>query len=261
MATKKNASKKNTGRSNLPAQRGSTNVQAKSDLPDYMKGGTGRGSEDVEMQDMIIPRIEIVQALSPVLKRNDPEYIENADQGDLFNTVSRAVYEQPLKLVPVMYRREFLLWKDRKAGGGFRGSFPTMEEAQAAYKDLMANNDGPAEIVETAQHIVLVLHEDGSHEEAVLSMSRSKMKVNRGWNSLIRMKGGDRFSHVYELTVVMENGQKGEYFNYSIHAADEFTPPEAYQAAERLYESMQSGDRRFTVDNSDGSGRKESNEY
>lgn len=34
-------------------------------VPDYIKTGTGRGNEAVEMADVVIPRIEVVQALSP----------------------------------------------------------------------------------------------------------------------------------------------------------------------------------------------------
>src|SRR5688500_8946684 len=43
-----------------PAQ---TAMAIREDVPDYIRGSQGRGSENVEMQDVVIPRIELVQAL------------------------------------------------------------------------------------------------------------------------------------------------------------------------------------------------------
>ena len=53
-----------------------TAVATQDDVPDFIKKGKGRGNEAVEMADVFIPRIELVQALSPCLRRNGPAYIE-----------------------------------------------------------------------------------------------------------------------------------------------------------------------------------------
>jgi hypothetical protein len=86
-----------------------------------------------------------------------------------------------------------------------------------------------------------VVSETGRVEEAVISMSKSKMKVSRKWNSLIRMNGGDSFSRVYRLSAVSEKNNKNQdYFNLSVAAAG-FPSKALYDRAEKLYEAITNG--------------------
>ncbi len=129
------------------------------DIPEFLKKGSQRGAENVTSDDVIIPRVELIQALSPARKKNDPGYIEGADEGMLFNNVTRELYGPELIVVPVFYTKQYLVWKDRKQGGGtngFRGAFNSKAEAEAAIAELA--EDG-LEVVDTAQHFVLAYHE------------------------------------------------------------------------------------------------------
>src|SRR5690554_1026126 len=72
-----------------------------------------RGSEDVGTDDMIIPRIELVQGLSKARKRNDPSYIEGSEEGHLYNNVTRELYGPAITVCPVLFRKEWLLWRDQ----------------------------------------------------------------------------------------------------------------------------------------------------
>ena len=49
-------------------------------VPDFLKGmmNDTRGSEDVGADDIIVPRLELVQSLSKCRKKNDPAYIAGA---------------------------------------------------------------------------------------------------------------------------------------------------------------------------------------
>lgn len=236
-------------------------------LPAYIKqGGPARGSENVDTTDLVIPRLELAQALSPCLKKGDAGYIEGAEQGDIFNTVTRELYkaENGVLVIPILYKKEYLVWKDRKQGGGFRGSYPTLDEANqriAGEQDaehLMAN--------ETGQQLVLVVRDDGTTDDtmlAMVSMSRTKLKVSKNWNSLIRLNGGDRFSRVYRLIAVDEQNSAGEdYKNFGVMAAG-FPEEEAYRVAEAVYEGIAGGEIKYKMDTSDsdvaeeGGGSKE----
>src|SRR5688572_12124300 len=93
-------------------------------LPAYIKQNQqARGSENVDMGDVAIPRIEIVQMLSPCLKKNDAAYIEGAEAGMLYNSVTRELYGHKVDVIPVYFKKQWLVWKDRKAGGGFGGAY------------------------------------------------------------------------------------------------------------------------------------------
>jgi hypothetical protein len=210
-------------------------------VPDFLKGKqSSRGSENVGTEDLIIPRLELVQDLSPCRKKTDPSYIEGIQEGMLYNNVTRQNYGTDVLVVPVYFRKEWLIWKDRTEGGGFRGAYGSEMEARSAMATL---EDGEkCEVLDTAQHFCLLVHpETGKVEEIVLSMSKSKMKVSRKWNSLIRMNEGDSFSRVYRISAVSEKNNKNQdYFNLAVATAG-FPNLEVYQRAEKLYEAITSG--------------------
>jgi hypothetical protein len=210
------------------------------EIPDFLKQGN-RGAENVGTDDMIIPRIELIQALSPVRKKSDPAYIDGAEEGMLYNNVTRELYGTEVTVVPVYYTKQFLVWKDRKAGGGgsngFRGAFATKELADRAIADLA---EEALEVSDTAQHFVLVRNGD-DWQEAVISMAKSKIKVSKRWNSLMRLTNTDSFSRAYKLSATTETNARNEsYFNFNV-AALGFVNKELYERAEKLYETIRAG--------------------
>lgn len=221
--------------------------------PDWMNTDAGRGSENVGSNDITIPRIEIIQQLSPQHNKKKPEYIEGAEAGMAFNTGSATLYKGPILFIPVYFTKEWLLWKDIKKGGGFGGSFATEELANAAKVSQEIPNDW--EVVDTYIHYVMVLKagstmEKPLFEEAVLSMSKSQAKVSRNFNTLVKMAGGDRFSRVYQLEVVDDQNKDGQdYFNWKVTPKGFVSKP-MYEAAERLYEVIKAGER--SVSHGDG---------
>lgn len=210
------------------------------EIPDFMKQGN-RGAENVGTDDMIIPRIELIQALSPVRKKSDSAYIEGAEEGMLYNNVTRTLYGTEVTVVPVYYTKQFLVWKDRKAGGGgsngFRGAFASKELADRAIAELA---EEALEVSDTAQHFVLVRNGE-DWQEAVISMAKSKVKVSKRWNSLMRLSNTDSFSRAYKLSATTETNARNEsYFNFNV-AALGFVNKELYERAEKLYETIRTG--------------------
>jgi hypothetical protein len=224
-------------------------------LPAVTEGAQTRGSENVGAEDLVIPRIEIVQDLSPCRKKTEPSYIEGAEEGLMYNNVTRRLYGREVTVVPVMFRKEYLIWKDRKQGGGFRGAFSTGEEAKQAHAALDPQERDFCEITDTGQQFVMVIYNDNGVtrvEEAVISMAKSKMKVSRNWNSLIRINGGDRFSRAYKLTTVAEkNTSNQSYFNFQVTNLG-YAPEMVYRKAEELYSSVAKG-RVIDIDRTDES--------
>lgn len=227
---------------------GTTAVATRGDMPDYIKQAQ-RGSENVDMQDLVIPRIELVQALSPCIEEGNAQYIEGAKPGMFYNSVTRELYGPSLIVCPAFFKKQFLVWRDRKKGGGFGGAFDSMVEAQDRIGQEDVRTHDEWEAVETAIQIVLVYNPDTQEmSEAVISMARTKMKVSRQWNSLIRVNGMDRFSRIYEVFGVdEENSQNQSYKNLAVRYI-EWAPMEVYKAAEKLYNSIASGDRKVKID-------------
>lgn len=235
------------------------------DTPDYIKKDSQRGSENVKAEDLVIPRLEIVQATSPAVKEGDPGYIENARPGMLFNSVTRRLYGKETFIIPVHYTKMWLVWKKRKDSqgraleGGFLGAFGNPDEAndkmQAEIKAGL--NADHVEIIDTPQHLCLLVDAgaggQGDVAEIMLSMARTKAKVSRQFNSMIKLAGGDRFSRVYRIGTQMEKNPKGDYYNYVVAACGH--PAKAlYDRAEKLYTAVSSGERRVVADTRDLDG-------
>lgn len=230
-----------------PMQAGSMIVQ--SDVPpEYVRvEGPGRGSENVGTEDLIIPRLEIVQALSPAITPNDPGFIPGAKQGDLINSASRKVYGDSVFVVPVHYSKLWLVWRDRQAGGGFLGAYGTPQEAEARAEKEGGQKAGVS-IVDTPTHLCLLIDtKSGEVNEIMISMPRTKAKISRQWNSMIKLAGGDRFSRVYRIGTQSQKNAKGTFYNFTV-AQLGFPVRPVYEAAEKLYEAIQSGQRKVVMD-------------
>jgi hypothetical protein len=220
--------------------------------PDWM-GDSSRGSEEVTINDLTIPRLSIIQDLSPQRKKNAAEYIEGAEEGMLFNTVTNQLYTEPVLFVPVYFRMEWIVWKHRDAGGGFVGAYATQDDAVAAVGEhpmagqTTEKGDPVLEVQDTAQHFGLLLDPNSPLDaiqttEIVISMSRSQLKPSRQLNSMIRISGGDRWERYYRLSAVQVDGPRGEYYNWKVEQLG-FVTEQVYAQAEHLYESVKSGER------------------
>lgn len=223
--------------------------------PDHI-GTTRRGSEGVAAEDMSLPRLEIIQDLSPQRKKSEPQYIEGAEEGMAFNTASNELYGTEVTIIPVFFRKEFLLWKDRKAGGGFGGAFNTLEDAEEE-RDRKEDPD-KWQVNDTQQHFCLLVHPDctpdNPHvEEVVLSLSRSKMKAGRKLNTLVQQAGVDRWGRAYKFGVVQDSNENGTYYNWSVKQCG-FTPKFLADLAERVYEAVKSGLKDVSRDHSHPDG-------
>ncbi|CAB4120828.1 hypothetical protein UFOVP2_6 [uncultured Caudovirales phage] len=223
-------------------------------LPSYMNQGAARGSEEVKSTDMVLPRLEIVQALSPI-KETD----ENAREGYLFNSVTQEIIGDLAYFVPVYFRLEYLIWKAQNEGGGFFGSFDTLADAEARKAEVISDGENPEfiEIVDTPVQYGLRITPDGATcEQIVISMAKTKSKVSRKWNAMIQIAGGDRFSRVYKISSFTDENKKGQKFKNFVVQPAGFTPEKVYHQAEALYHILKTQDFRVaheTVAEADGS--------
>lgn len=205
-------------------------------MPAYIKQGMNRGNENVSSEDLQLPRIDVLQALSPQINKKKDSYIEGAEVGMLFNTLTGELYPDGVHITPVSFVKRHLVWVDRKldSEGGLRGVFDTQEEAEAFVQEQP--DEDKLEVSPTAEHLVLL--DDGT--EVIVSMAKSKMKVSRKFNSLVRLNGGDRFSRRYKVTTVDDKSAQGEFQNLSIEN-DGFPTEDVYFKAEKLHEAISSG--------------------
>jgi hypothetical protein len=225
-------------------------VLVQDQAPEHIKTGVTRGNENVNTDDLVIPRLEIVQALSPCRTEGNAEYNPHAKVGDLMNSVNNQLYGREVFVVPIFYTKQWLVWKKKTAGGGFMGAFPDPEKAEDRKNEAVGAGDkaDAIEVIDTPTHMCLLVNrEKGTVDEIILSLPRTKAKISRQWNSMIRMAGGDRFSRVYRVTTNHEKNAKGEFENYAI-AQSGFPAKGLYERAEKLYSEIKAGTKNVVMD-------------
>lgn len=205
------------------------------DIPEWLKKGEARGNENVESNDIILPRVSVIQALSPQLKKNDPKRIEGAEMGRLFNTLTNEMYgEDGIIFVPVLFRKEWIAFGDREKGGGFKGAWPFSEELKARTEVEQMENPQDIELMESHSHVGFILKDDGTLEQAIIACTKSAIKFSRKLNSLVTMSAVDRWAKAYRVSAIEVSGPKGEYYTFDAKPVG-FVSQATYQEGENLY--------------------------
>ena len=238
---------------NQVAQRKTTQVVA-SELDKMLEADAGVGLENITTEDMQIPFIRIIQALSPQLQKDDPLYIKGAEQGDIFNTVSQEIYKQDegVIVVPAFFEKKFLEFQLRSSGGGF------VRELAADDKDItMTSREGTIELlpngnelVRTHQHLVIAQSADGTIAPSVLDMKKTQLKVSRRWNTLknsARLPSGALmpiYGTAWQVTTVLEANDQGKWFNYKLDRVNDITPAieKMMLEARNMYQGVSKGE-------------------
>ena len=194
----------------------------------FETAGDGASFAADEMQ---IPFVRILQALSPQLNKKKPEYIEGASSSDMYNTVTGEHWdgEEGVVVVPCYQTTKYLEFVPRDQGGGFKGEIPANDPmlqrtSREGSKEILPHGN---ELVKSDQHYCLVVDADGGFQPAVIDMKSSQLKVSRRWKTQIAMqkikhpKTGAMitpplFATQWKFTTIEESNDQGSWFNYQI---------------------------------------------
>ena len=204
------------------------------------------GKEHIGMDDIALPYIAILQALSPQVQKSKPQYIPGAEEGMLFNTLTGEVFngDEGIYVIPCAYQKMFVEWKPRTSGGGFVAAHPTAEILQNTKRDernfdVLPNGNV---VIETSYYYCLMVREKRI-DPVIISMARTARKRSRQWNStmlgiqLMGAKGPFNppiFSHIYKLKTLPESKNNNSWFTWDIHLYSMINDSELYHKARKL---------------------------
>ena len=214
-----------------------------------------KGLGKLGQEDLALPFLKILGQLSPEVNKRDGKYVEGAEPGMIFNSVSGELYDgtKGITVVPCYYKLEYIEWKDRGEGSGgpvqihdASSDIMSQTKTDANYKDRLSNGNY---IDKTASHFVLITNPTAA--TALISMKSTQLKISRNWNSMmnsITLKGKNglftppSYSHVYKLKSVQQSNDKGTWFGWNIEKVGPVADANAYQAAKMFAESVSKGD-------------------
>ena len=213
-----------------------------------------KGLGTIGQEDLALPFLKILGQLSPEVNKRDGKYVEGAEPGMIFNSVSGELYDgvKGIDVIPCFYKLEYIEWKDRGEGLGapvaiYDSSSDIMSKTKpdANYKDRLPNGNY---IEKTASHFVIVSGDSPS--TALISMKSTQLKISRKWNSMmsgIKMKGANgmftpaSFSHIYKLKTTQMSNDKGTWFGWEVSKVGPVTDQSLYGQAKSFSENISKG--------------------
>jgi hypothetical protein len=204
-------------------------------VPDYI-GSSRAGLENVGKDEISFPRISIAQDTSPAVKKSSgSEYIAGCEPGDLFNTLTRDIYQRPLRVVPILFFHSYIKFRPQDQGGGVLRMADTAEGINPA--DLKFGPNGEKPVWTTLWNFLVYLPEQ--QEVAVVSMKSTSAKIAKQWNSLLTLFGSKpAFARSYVLATEVEDKGANSYYNYSKVKSTGFVSKEEYETCEQLYKQF-----------------------
>jgi hypothetical protein len=213
-----------------------------------MFADAGIGFENVSANDVAIPYLKILQALSPELRGQTK--VPGAEEGLAINTVTQQLMRE-FRVIPCAFKKSYVEWTPREAGGGL-----VKEHSDEAILSKTRKNERNQDVlpngnlvVTTAYHYVLVLTE-GGFERAVMAMSSTQLKKSRRWLGQmmsLQVKMGDKtftpppFSHTYHVATGMETKDTNSWYGWLINDPIMLTDNGLYEAAKKFGQDVTAG--------------------
>ncbi len=248
-----------------------------------LEGDAGKGQNKMSAGDLAIPRYGIVQGTSPQRNKMKAEYIEGAEEGQIFESVTKKLLSgaDGITVVPIYFHKVYLEWKGVKPGGGLHKNhgedataYNNAKEVEGGKRVTSDNNA----IQESWEYYALIVDTvSGDAKPAIISMANTSVKHAKRWNYMINSleavieKEGQEprkiqaasFYGAYKLTAVPEGNDQNSWFRWEPVAAGlTFDLPHGrsiYKKAKAFLDSIERGEVKVAEpheDYADGQGAK-----
>jgi len=218
----------------------------------------GAGLQEVKATDLAIPFLRILAQLSPQVNKRDGAYVQGAEAGDIYHTVSNTAFKgaEGITVVPCYFQHRYLEWKPREKGGGFVGAHRADDAiVKTTRRDDRGNDVLPNGnlLVNTYQFFVLLLTEEGP-QRCMIAMSSSQVTKAKKWLTVMesqtfRSSSGNlltypMFYNKYRLVTVPQQNDKGSWYGWEIQKIGPLKESEAhlFQMGAQFMKAISAGD-------------------
>ena len=235
------------------------------ELPAYMQGKAGQGVEMIGQGDIEIPRIKLMQGLSPEL-----EQYNGLKAGDFFHTLTEKNLGNEVRIIPVYIDKRFILWNPREAGGGILaraddGIHWTPADAEFAVK-LDKKDGGHSVTWRTAKTVqasrldqwgtmnpkdknsppaatqmfncVVMFPDEPDMPPAVVTLQRTAIKVARRLLGKLKITRAPAYGLVFKMGVVQEGDAQRKYYNYTFQGDGMVQDEDLFNRCEEMYHTF-----------------------
>ncbi|MMZ45738.1 hypothetical protein D1872_73440 [compost metagenome] len=208
------------------------------------------GFEDEEASDFIIPRVKVVNALSPERKE------KIADEGDIINSLTKEKLNGK-KFIPVYKFTNVILWKDRSEGGGIAamsrdGKLMIPTDGSPAYPvgklaDFDNTKQGKDAIPTHVRYMNFFGFFEGERAPIILSFAKTNYQEGKRLFSLAKVTMQNMWNHAYTLNAKEMSKSGNDWFNIATAMAGA-TSEEDRAFGRQLFDLFRNQDVLFDVE-------------
>ena len=226
------------------------------------KGGTALGFEDVDMQDIQLPRVAVLQGLSKLVTEGEGKV------GQLANSLTKEIYGESLTFIPLFAFKSRVKFQLAKGAvcmslNALKCSYNTdgvhkMGDDCLDCEDILWPTDSEGAKEGPPCSLVYnfpVLNADNLKEFPVsISCMRTGTKAAKKLLSMAAITGEDFFARKYRMITKKASSDKGEYFVAEFEVAGKVSDEE-YASAQKWFKTLRQ--KTLSVDLTDHSSEEE----
>lgn len=223
-------------------------------LPGFMTEQVGLGTEALDASSVEVPRIKLLQALSPELT----EY-NSVKAGSFFHSLMEQDLGTTVRITPIYVDSRYILWRPRESGGGILAradnginwSPPNTEflvklkggqevkwktattVAQSGLDRWGSSNPADSSSPPAATrmfNIVATFPDFPDMPPAVITLQRAAIKVARRFIGKLKITRAPSFGLIFEMSSVEDrNAAAQKYFNFAFKGAGHVEDKSEYE--------------------------------
>jgi hypothetical protein len=243
----------------VATRKGTTEVDtaAMEEMNRMMAADAGKGVSTA-IEDNIVPLVYILQSNSPQVQKKGENYVEGAEAGMIWFRGTKDVVsgDDGIPVVPCHFEKVWIEWLPDR--GGFVGRHAD-KPANAVQKTDPANPKkkywglpNGNHVVETREHVVIVLDVFDRPMPFVIPMSGSGHGASRAWMTLQNRKvvpGTDlkapAYGYIYRMKLQFRTNDQGDWFMWDVTDENDeptqLTDPAVYRLARQIEMDFASG--------------------
>lgn len=234
-------------------------IENKNALPAHLQGQRKTASVgNVDASDRIIPRIKLLQAISPEVTET-----EDAKAGEFWHNLAEVSLGKSLRFIPIIVRKGYTLWAPRgdsrgilaRANDGIHWDIigewevklkgvknpikwktaPTVAESGLGKFGSSNPEDEKSLPAATLTYQILAYFPDfPEYSPSVILNARSAVKPAQTLLNKIDMRPVNHYAQAFVMTPVQDSGAEGPYWNYR-YTADGYANEQELAITEGLF--------------------------
>lgn len=201
------------------------------------KTGAPRGFDDEDPSDLLLPRVELLQSMSPTVQNG------LGKAGDLVNQISKTPLSTDI-FVPIAMHRKFIKWIPRGEGGGIDYQTTDPKDPRVIQDTKWGPHGEKPTCTKYLNFLVLL---EGTTLPIIVSFAMTSFQAGRKLYTMAKMAGGDVWDKKYKLHSVSKTNSMGTFFVFDVTEAGNAND-EDKKTAEALYTAFSTRNLDFEVE-------------